>query len=146
MAVRVKVNNTNSKNNNARNETNKNGGNNMNEKNSNEQSKKYEWFTTFFGEVTSLPVLTLRGGQEAVVTILMDEPGIRFKNNQPWRPYLKIEHNNEPKILWLHKKSLALKILWLQQKYGSLKGLKIKIRAPTGEGNDKYYVVEVLEE
>jgi len=124
---------------------NHNGEGEMSENEEIKGSELPEWYRTFFGDIDLLPTLVLRGGEEATVTILMKEPGIRFKNNEPWRPYLRVEHDGEIKVLWLHKKSLAYKILLLQRKYGSLEGLKVKIRAPTGEGDDRFYTVEVVE-
>lgn len=106
---------------------------------------KYSWYSMFFGSVDSLEPLRIRGGEEVEVEILDIEPGIRFRNNKPWRPYLRVRVGDKKYILWLHKKSLAFKILLIQKKYGSLEGLKVRIRAPTGEGEDRFYQVQVIE-
>ncbi|RLG68721.1 hypothetical protein DRN93_02075 [archaeon] len=105
------------------------------------------WFKELFDrepKPPKFPFLRLEKGEERVIEILDAEPQIVTMKGKKVG-ILHVRNGARIYRLRINSISLGQRLYDLQMIHGSLKGLKVKIRKPTGEGEDRYWRVEEVE-
>jgi len=104
----------------------------------------YERLTGEKPETVGVEGKKLGKGEEIVVVFQEDEPRIIEVGDVRYAAIL-VKNNDRLMELRFKSRALARRLMRLQLSRGSLKDLKVRIRRPTGEGDDTRWTVEVVE-
>ena len=105
------------------------------------------WYERLTGEkieTVGVESKKLQKGEEVIVTFKEDEPRVVEIDGIKYAAIL-VKNNDRLVELRFKSKALARRLARLQLSRGSLMDLKVKIRRPTGEGEDTKWTVEVVE-
>lgn len=105
------------------------------------------WYEKLTGEkieTVGVESKKLQKGEEVIVTFKEDEPRVIEAGDVKYASIL-VKNNDRLVELRFKSKALARRLARLQLSRGSLMDLKVRIRRPTGEGDDVKWEVEVIE-
>jgi len=105
------------------------------------------WYEEAFGEKLvklGQNPLNIPPGEKVTVKVVSDHVEL-IETTHGRRPAVLVKVGGATYTLYLSAKSLARPFAFAEMEHLSLKGLTFKIRRPTGEEEDRYYSVELIE-